>query len=49
MLNNYVDDQRLFLMQSLRRIEHLSNEKDATEDMLIKLAYCFKQRVYEKG
>ena len=49
MMQNYVDEQRLFLIQSLRRLEHLEDPKVATEEMLIKLAYCFKLRFLEKS
>lgn len=44
----YSEDQRIFIIEALRRIEYLSEEFGAPEAFLIKLSYLFKQVSYEK-
>jgi len=48
-IENYIDDQMLFLVSVMRRIEYLEDEEIASTEMLTKLAHCFKQETFEKG
>jgi hypothetical protein len=49
LVDNYIDDQRLFLMSVMRRIEYLEDEEIVPDEMLVKLSVCFEQVVFEKG
>lgn len=48
LIKNYHEDLRLFIIQSLKRIEYLEDDKVALNEMLIKLSYCFEQQEFEK-
>jgi signal-transduction protein with cAMP-binding, CBS, and nucleotidyltransferase domain len=48
-LQNYNDDLRCFLIQTMRRFDYLHTEEQASEEMLHELAFCFQQVTFEKG
>jgi len=41
-IRTYHDDMRCFILQALRRIDFLSSESQACEDMLFEMAFCFE-------
>ena len=45
-IKTYDDDLKLFLMNALKRVDYL---KDATDDILVQLAYCCVPDIKEKG
>jgi CRP-like cAMP-binding protein len=46
-IRSYHDDLRCFILTALRRIEFLSSEENASEDMLYELAFCFESITFK--